>query len=291
MEPWNAGKWLSEFSPAAAKRDDKKLRALRQAVFFDTVERVRSHLVDIPPSRDSIFYSQEVRSKPQVESYTTEICVMGVDTLVAAESLLASGLRPAVLNMASHRRPGGSVYSGSGAQEENLFRRSDLFRSMFVFSDVAEEYDLTPSPHQYPLDRTWGGVYTPQATVFRGTEADGYPLLDRPFQVDFVAVPAVSHPELDEDGMIVPRLVDVTKKKMRQIFRIAIENGNDSLVLSAFGCGAFRNPPRHIAKLFHEVINEDEFKSRFKKIAFAIINDHNAPDGGNIGPFMAEFST
>ena len=38
------------------------------------------------------------------------------------------------------------------------------------------------------------------------------------------------------------------------MLRIARSNGHDSIVLSAFGCGAFRNPPREIAGIFQEVI-------------------------------------
>ena len=270
--PWDASRWLRQFQREASEKNGP--RDARRIVFLDTVKRVREGLVEIPPSRDSIFYSQEVRPRPQTEVYETEIIVLNNDTLVAAQALLARGLRPAVLNMASGYQPGGGVYKGAGAQEESLFRRTDLFRSMYVFTSWADQYGLTKSEHQYPLDPTWGGIYTPQATVFRGPEADGYPLLDHPFQLDFVAVPAVRRPALDH-GMIVPELVEVTKKKIRQIFRIAIENGNDSLLLGAFGCGAYKNPPVHMAKLFREVINEDEFKTRFKVIAFAIVGDQN----------------
>ena len=277
---WDASRWLRQFQREASERAPRDARRL---VFLDTVKRVREGLVEIPPSRDSIFYSQEVHPRPQKDVYETELIVLNNDTLVAAQALLARGLRPAVLNMASGARPGGGVYTGAAAQEESLFRRTDLFRSMYVFASWAEKYGLTRSQHQYPLDLTWGGIYTPQATVFRGPEADGYPLLDHPFQVDFVAVPAVRKPNLDERGMIVPELVEVTKKKIRQIFRIAIENGNDSLLLGAFGCGAYGNPPVHMARLFHEVIDEDEFRTRFKVICFAIIGDQN------LTAFMTEF--
>jgi len=51
-------------------------------------------------------------------------------------------------------------------------------------------------------------------------------------------------------------------------FKVAIANGHDSIVLSAFGCGAYRCPPRQVAELFKQVIGE--YGSYFKKIVFAI---------------------
>lgn len=50
----------------------------------------------------------------------------------------------------------------------------------------------------------------------------------------------------------------------------------DSLVLGALGCGAFRNPPSHISHLFHEVMEEKEFKNKYRLLLFAILDDHNA---------------
>jgi uncharacterized protein (TIGR02452 family) len=232
----------------------------------------------------------------------TEVRVMNLDCLFAAKMLLDNGYNPAVLNMASRQTPGGGVYGGAGAQEENLFRRSNLFRSMYKYAEFAGQYGLEESrqPEHYPLDRDFGGVYTPDAVVFRGTEQDGYPLLDAYYRMSFIAVPAMSHPNLERietsDGFawrIVPELVDGTKNKMRTIFRIGLLHGHDALVLGAFGCGAFRNPANHIAQLFHEVMEEEEFKNRYKLICFAIIEDHNAhkePNlDGNYRPFKDEF--
>lgn len=75
--------------------------------------------------------------------------------------------------------------------------------------------------------------------------------------------------------------------------RIAAIHNHDSIVLSAFGCGAFRNPPKHMAELFHSVFLEKEFLNKFNNIVFAIISDHNSgkehnPEG-NFLPFEREF--
>ena len=64
--------------------------------------------------------------------------------------------------------------------------------------------------------------------------------------------------------------------------------GHDSIVLGAFGCGAYGNPPNHIAQLFKEVITGD-FKGCFSHILFAIYDDVNAhrahnPRGKQVRP-------
>ena len=88
-------------------------------------------------------------------------------------------------------------------------------------------------------------------------------------------------------------MIEGTKNKMRTILRIGLRHGHDSLVLGALGCGAFCNPPSHIARLFHEVFEEPEFKNKYRLISFAILDDHNAhrahnPEG-NYKPFIEEF--
>ena len=93
--------------------------------------------------------------------------------------------------------------------------------------------------------------------------------------------------------MMLQSEADLTLDKIRTIFRIGMANFHDSLVLSAFGCGAFANPPVHIAKLFHQVVEEDEFKDKFKLIDFAILDGYRTgmrhnPEG-NLLPFQREF--
>ena len=303
---WNAQMWLDDFTKASRNRSSYDLHGLRSIVYRNTMNCVKNesyvscsgNIVSLPRDNDMIantkFYHEEFTTNAPVLPDNTEVKVKDADTLVVAKMLLDEGLNPAALNLASRRNPGGGVINGAGAQEESLFRRTNLFLSMYQFADYAEQYGLKRSPYQYPMDRNYGGIYTPKATVFRGTEVEGSPLLDEPFKVDFIAVAAINHPDLDSNGLLTPIMVEATKKKMRTIFRIALDNGNDSLVLGALGCGAFANPPAHIARLFHEVMAEDEFRNRFKKIYFAIFDDHNSkrkhnPEG-NFLPFKREFA-
>lgn len=243
---------------------------------------------------DSRFYSSEFSVQdvePQVEQ--TIVGVVNADCLDEGLRLLNMGYNPAILNMASRQNPGGGVISGAGAQEETIFRRSNIFRSLYQFASYAGQYGLPKSDFQYPLDRNFGGVYSPCVTVFRYNEKSGYKLLSNPYEIAFISVAGMNRPELNRDGMIVDSLVEPIKHKIRTIFRIGLKHGHDALVLGALGCGAFRNPPRHIARLFHEVMDEIEFKNKFKHIVFAILEDHNSHKAhnteGNFLPFKEEF--
>ncbi|CAF4655711.1 unnamed protein product, partial [Rotaria magnacalcarata] len=64
------------------------------------------------------------------------------------------------------------------------------------------------------------------------------------------------------------------RKKLENLLSIAHYHQHDCLILSALGCGAFRNPPDHIAKLFRSVI--EQYAGFFQTIIFAIIDDHNS---------------
>lgn len=244
--------------------------------------------------RNTAFYDHEIPLIATANSGKQAIVeVKDIDCLYAGVELKEQEYNPAVLNMASRRNPGGGVVTGAGAQEETLFRRTNLFRSLYQFAPYAEQYGVRHSHHQYPLDRDFGGIYTPDAIYFRESEQKGYALLERPICLSFITVAGMNRPDLTADGMIADHHVGPIKNKIRTIFRIGLVHGHDSLVLGALGCGAFRNPPRRVARLFHEVMDEPEFKNRYRLIVFAILDDRNAhqkhnPDG-NFKPFADEF--
>eukprot|EP01125_Pyxidicula_operculata_P013816 TRINITY_DN4587_c0_g1_i2.p2 TRINITY_DN4587_c0_g1~~TRINITY_DN4587_c0_g1_i2.p2 ORF type:complete len:109 (-),score=28.08 TRINITY_DN4587_c0_g1_i2:177-503(-) len=84
---------------------------------------------------------------------------------------------------------------------------------------------------------------------------------------------------------------DTMYNRIKTILAVGLDNGHDCIVLSAFGCGAFRCPTYHVAKLFKQAL-EEEYKGGYKYVAFAIINDHNAKqEDGNVIPFVKVFQS
>ncbi len=305
---WDAEAFIHEYTRLMGNirrgvRDDYfKIKELRADEFQNTIKIVNKGYytncdgIRFPLGQNIIsrFYKNKFAlSHIPAREYETDILVVNEDCLFTAEKLITQGYNPAVLNMASRRNPGGGVLGGAGAQEETIFRRSDLFRSLYQYASYASRYGLVPSKDQYPLDANYGGIYSSGVSVFRMDEAHGYALMDAPVKMSFVSVAGMNRPELDYRGMISEHLVPGVKNKIRTILRIGLQNGHDSMVLGALGCGAFCNPPRHVARLFNEVINEQEFRNKFRLIAFSVLEDHNSrrPNNpeGNFKPFYDEF--
>ena len=281
-----------------------EFREWRKEIFKETAKYVQSngYVVEnkhITIDNNSIIseYFNSPKKLSIAANYDTKFSVINADCLETAEIALKSGFNPCVLNLASKKNPGGGVLNGAGAQEENLFRRTNLFASLYQFAHYAEDYGVKKDENSYPLNRNTGGIYSGNITVFRGAEKNNYCLLNQPFRLAFVSVPAINRPELIKIGnqyYIVNELVEPTKEKIRTILRIAGQYNHDCLILGAFGCGAFANPPHHVAKLFKEVFSEDEFSGVFKYVIFSIFEDHNSGKAhnpnGNVLPFFEIFN-
>ncbi len=303
---WNSGDFLSKYNTLIKCRteDYEKMKGLRCIEYRNTKELVMQGFyitesgkrIDFADGnellKNTVFYDGEFETNaPTIGTMSIE--VVNGDCLEVGVRLKRNGYNPAILNMASRTTPGGYVTVGTGGQEETLFRRTDLYRSLCQFAPNAKQYGLPMSEYQYPLDDNFGGIYTPNATIFRESEEQGYKLMDEPIQLSFISVPGMNKPDIDSNGMIAQYHVEHIKNKMRTILRIGLRHGHDSLVLGALGCGAFCNPPSHIAHLFHEVFEEPEFKNKYRIVSFAILDDHNAHKShnleGNYKPFVDEF--
>ena len=222
---------------------------------------------------------------------TTTIDVVNGDCIDVARELVEDGYRPILLNMANRHVPGGGVLNGARAQEETLFRRSNLCVSLYQYSEgYAGLVGVPLNVARYPMNRDTGGIYSGKVMFFRAGVQDGYRLLDDPFTCAVVSVAAINRPELDARGRMVDWAVVATKSKIRSMLRIGLLHGHDAIVLSAWGCGAFRNPPVHMAELFHEVLDEEEFANKYRRVRFAVIEDHNSKSV-NYAAFAAEFNT
>ena len=285
------------YDPAVAERKQKNrdifaetMRICREGGYI-TPSGVVVRLPDVEEVlKASVFY----RNPPKVDSIAVAESSMydavNDDCIEVTRKLVEEGYKPIMLNMANRHNPGGGVINGARAQEESLFRQSNLCVSLYQYDEYhAGLLGLPPGNGRYPMDRETGGIYSGRVTFFRRSPRDGDALVEKPFECAVVSVAAINRPDLTPDGRLVDWAVAATKKKIRTILRIGLLHGHDAIVLGAWGCGAFRNPPKHMAQLFHEVLDEVEFARKFRIVRFAVIEDHNSRHS-NFAPFDEEFN-
>ena len=64
------------------------------------------------------------------------------------------------------------------------------------------------------------------------------------------------------------RLRALHERRLRRILDIAAANGEEAVILGAFGCGAFRNDPAVVSAAAAAVV--PHYRDRFKVIEFAV---------------------
>lgn len=183
----------------------------------------------------------------------------------------------AVHNFASASNPGGGVANGASAQEECLCRCSGLYFCL----NIDEMWKGFYYPHRKAHDSIHNDdiIYTPAVTVFKIDSA--YPKLMQESDWYDVNVITCAAPNLrtnpsnrynpadgDAVTMTDKELLALHEKRARRILDVAVSEGNEVVILGAFGCGAFRNKPEIVARAYKNVISS--YLHAFKTIEFAV---------------------
>ena len=226
----------------------------RIKVWQETKQYYASH----PYQQSTVFYDELVSSTgpPLTKIFpTTKIEFVNRDCVEVAIDALQEGQKPLLLNMCSWFKPGGGVEKGAGAQEEDLFRRSNYHKFL--------------NPRLYPLP-DYGTILSNQVEFYRNSREHRYSQMKNKYKIDCIAAAAVKNPMLTSKNQLNKKDADMMRKKINIICQVALKNNNDCLILSAWGCGAYGCPPEHIGQLFNEVINK--YNGCFKKVIYAIID-------------------
>lgn len=200
------------------------------------------------------------------KQYDTKIKIDNIDSIDCGIALQKTGLDPVVLNLADYFIAGGYVDLGSGAQEESIFRRTNLFKT------------LRTERNFYPIE-DGEAILSRKVNVLKSSEREGWKLLSKPLWLDFIAYPGIYMPILDypdeKSGIEKARLkdhdVERLKIKIKIILQTAYHNRNDAIVMGALGCGYYKCPSVQVAEIFKEVLTE--YHGVFKRIHFAILKN------------------
>ncbi|ANF97355.1 TIGR02452 family protein [Paenibacillus bovis] len=242
-----------------------------------------------PSELPDIQHAVEARIREQADTLDTAAIYQEIRNRIECtnESTLAAAQRLAVneekqhvlaLNFASARNPGGGFLGGSQAQEESLARSSSLYPAIVQMEEMykhnRQEKSCLYSDYM---------IYSPDVTIFREDQGQ---LRDQPYQVSMITAPAVNagvvrerEPEREHEIELV------MKQRIRYILATANEQGEENLILGAYGCGVFRNRPEEVARWFHDILFKEGYGLLFYKIVFAIL------DRSKTGGVMTAFQT
>ena len=194
---------------------------------------------------------------PSVAYDQTSVSIQNTDCLLEAIRLKNKNKTEAkigILNMASDICPGGGVRKGSQAQEEDICRRTTLYPSLYK--------------HMYPL-HPLEIIWNPDVVIIKTPDFAPIPLSEAT-SVAMVSMAAIRRPCLTKTGGYSDNDHRLMHDKVRMVLQTAHYHGLDTLVLGAWGCGAFKNPPKEVAMIFKGLLY-GEFHGVFRHVSFAIM--------------------
>jgi len=170
----------------------------------------------------------------------------------------------AVLNMANSKKFGGGYEAGAGAQEENLFRRTTCSLDK---TNVESNGRYTTEMTNLINASKSGMVYLDKRKThvcFRANEGNRYKILDSAEYFPFYELRSAAI-----DTRSGNQFSDVEcQRRIDAQFNTLISNGIKHVILSAFGCGVFGNPPDKVAQCYANAIKR--IYQQFNVIIFAI---------------------
>ena len=188
-----------------------------------------------------------------------------------------------VLNFANPVEPGGGVYRGAKAQEEDLCRKSTLLVSLE--SREASQYYEYHKELSSPMSSDYM-ILSPNVEIFRDEENK---LLKDSMIVSVLscAAPYVSR---DKD-----KLEEIFYRRILGILHVAAKYEYKHLILGAWGCGEFENDAKMVSQLFYRAfkgIKKGEIRSatitpKFEQVYFAVHDD--TKEMYNLNSFKEKF--
>jgi len=154
--------------------------------------------------------------------------------------------------------------SGARAQEESLARSSGLYPC--ISQPKMSRYYLANRDESCCI-YTHHIIYSPQVPVFR---TDTGELLETPYRVAFLTAPAVNY-GIARRRTGEEEIIDAMRERADRVLSIAALHGHSTLILGAWGCGVFRNPPEMVARVFLKALLT-KYRYSFRRVVFPMID-------------------
>lgn len=202
-------------------------------------------------------------------------------THAAARRLQAEGeTNIAVLNFADAVTPGGLFLEGALTQEEALCRTSGLYSCLT--SPRARAYYEANKLEGTRL-YTDAVIYSPAVPFFRSVGSMAGKVYGE-FSILTCPAPYAKRLPAHREYGIRFAIRQTIERRARRLLCVARAFGHKTLVLGAWGCGAFGCDPTVVAEAFKDALK----RAPFDRVVFAIAQTPGVPDA-NLQAFRAVF--
>ncbi len=182
-----------------------------------------------------------------------------VGTSVSRVHKYAKGSHCAVLNFADGLIKGGLVWDGASTQEESLCRASTLYFALDTHDCDLEYYEYNKQFGYVCSDRV---VYSDDVVFFKDDNNNRV----EPVKCDVIIAPA---PVASSCG--VSEYISHVVERMLRYMSFAKSRGVETLILGAWGCGAFGGDLIIMGRCFRRVLDTVGW---FKKVVFVALEEN-----------------
>lgn len=164
------------------------------------------------------------------------------------------GLNPLVLNESDDIFAGGWVNNGFG---------KSVFRSTNYLQTLLQSF--------HPILKN-EAIYSAEISIKKESKRKDSEIV----QLNLIACPALKYPEttrINNESRLLDKDVEILKNRIRLIIQTAVKYDHDTIIFGAMGCGELKNPIKHVAEIFKEVL--DECDGVILNYYFAIVDTTN----------------
>ena len=235
------------------------------AIFQDSMDLIKANqklqqAVQFSIQNQKLYVPSQAIALPEPGKSPCKTIVSSKRSFEAASAYAKAGKRVCVLNFASATNPGGGVTRGSTEQ------------------DTETMWHQFYQPHRKAGDPLYNDdlLYTPGVVIFKTDTSVPERMEEKDwYQVDIITCAAPNLRKKPSNAMnpsagnapvkiSEKALYELQMQRLERVFQAAASNGAEVLILGAFGCGAFCNPPRIVARAFRSV--QEKYAYYFEKI-------------------------
>jgi len=288
--PWDAPTWIRMYGRAQSTGDKQLSRQLLRDVAehnyksrFGFGAIPKTVMMPVARALSASLGGVTLPSRP------TRLTFSPVSTCDAIYHFAKENKRKVcALNFANGQQPGGGYKTGAVAQEEDLCRRMPQLYSSLWAAQTERMYPFGPCTYISPSEpsRYSDVLYTKDVWLGRQSSNEGFAVLPADRQVPCSIVSAAA-PNGGKQEVSDP---DLLYKTVEAIFRVPklLEPEVNTLVLGAWGCGAFLCSPVEMSTLFVKALTIGGLGDLYEEIHFAILSA--SPDDRNLSVFKDTFA-